>query len=83
MFKIVIVILFSLLTFSESHLRFRESHEYWFNKWNPIHNDDRKWNYCDYKCLYLENVIKKKDFVEVSLSAFLHDDFSACYVKIG
>lgn len=83
MFNIVIVILLSLFISSESHLRMRENHDYWFNKWNPLHKDDHKWDYCDYKCLYLENLINNKDFVVVSLSAFLHDDFSVCYVKIG
>ncbi len=36
-------------------LRTFESHKYWFNKYNPkyLKDSDSKWDYCDYKCIYL------------------------------
>lgn len=58
------------------------THEYWFLKNNPsAMKGDKKWDYCDLKCLYLEKYYPEKDFVVVVLTAKLHDTFAACYVK--
>lgn len=58
------------------------THDYWFNKDNPIaRGSDADWNYCDLKCLYLEKYYPDKDFVVLVLTAPLRDTFAACYVK--
>ena len=46
-----------------------------------VTDNDRKWNYCDLKCLYLENY-SDQDFVVISFKEHgYRPDFAACYVK--
>lgn len=58
-------------------------HLYWFERDSPTPSSpsDKNWNYCDEKCLYLENYSKGKDFVVVKFSERFKHPFSACYVK--
>lgn len=59
-----------------------QAHQYWFNKDNPVVNgNDKNWDFCDLKCLYLQHYAQDKDFVVVVLTAPFHDTFAACYVK--
>lgn len=59
-------------------------HDYWFNKNHPKYaRDDDRWDYCDYKCLSMENMVADKDFIVVVFTAPLKETFSACYVKAG
>ena len=61
----------------QSGISFQLRHNYWFNKDHPNYhnNNDDKWSYCDYKCLYLENYASNKDFVVVKMSAWMKETF--------
>lgn len=77
-------IIINISTLSLRHDLTSNSHQYWFMKNNPIEQgDDYSWNYCDLKCIYLENYYPDKDFVVVVFSALFHDTFAACYIKNG
>lgn len=59
-------------------------HQYWFNMDHPKYKgNDNGWDYCDYKCITLEELKPSKDFVVVVLSATFKATFSVCYVKSG
>lgn len=81
----IIPIFITILAVVHGHLQLRQNHDYWFNRWIPANNggNDNSWDYCDYKCLYMETLINNKDFVVVVLTAPLKEKFSACYIKIG
>ena len=65
----------------------RDNHDYWFTAGRKsaetgIAYADVAWNYCDYKCLYLESLYPNNDFYIVNFKdAFYKPNFSACYVK--
>ncbi len=71
--KAVIALLFIVALSQAKSLR----HEWWYDLKNGI--TDYLWNFCDYKCLYLENYAQGKDFVVVELEDT--KDFWQCYVK--
>lgn len=60
-------------------------HSYWFEKGQPSlnNNNDDQWDYCDEKCLALEDLSKGKDFVVVKFHERWKQPFAACYVKSG
>ena len=83
--KLLLVLAVFIASALSLHIRDAQSHKYWFNKHHPNYHSgkDSKWDYCDYKCVYLETLINNKDFVVITFTAPLKEVFSACYVKVG
>lgn len=77
-----VCMIIALLLIIDSALALTLHHQYWFEKDSPINGTtDKNWNYCDEKCLYLENYSKGKDFVVIKFSERFKYPFAACYVK--
>lgn len=81
-------IFFVLALFFLGRSRFiHSSHEYWFtggkkSAETKIPFTDVAWNYCDYKCLYLEQLEPNYDFFIVNFKGTSKiPDFSACYAQ--
>ena len=77
-------ITFFLIIVITAHLTIspKAYHEYWFQMYSPkVAGNSSRWNYCNLKCLYLENYAHNTDFVVVTFTNPLRDTFSACYVK--
>ena len=82
--KLVLVLALVMLASS----RFvRENHDYWLTAGRkPAETNvpfvDVAWNYCDYKCLYLESIETNYDFYVVNFKDVIYKpNFSACYAK--
>ena len=81
------VLLLALLVLFATAKYTRASHEYWYTAAKStattgIPYADISWNYCDLKCLYLENLYEGKDFVVINFEeAAYKPNFAACYVR--
>ncbi|CAM6006378.1 unnamed protein product [Sphagnum balticum] len=64
-----------------------QNHQYWYTAGlSPVKTGvsgaDIAWNYCDLKCLYLEQYNPGKDFVVISFTqSIIQPNFAACYVQ--
>jgi hypothetical protein len=66
----VLLVLIALLAFASASF-LRTSHNYWYVSQKAIVKtgaplSDSAWNYCDYKCLYLERYYNAFDFVFIT-----------------
>lgn len=83
----VIILLVALLALGSCSLT--RNHQTWYTASRSIALSglpyaDSAWNYCDFKCTYLEKYYPGKDFVVIPFSAgSLSPNFAACYVATG
>ena len=84
-----ILLLLFLITLSVAKY-IRQNHDYWYtagknSATQKVPYVDYAWNYCDKKCLYLQNYVDKtvtSKFVVLQFTASsLKPDFAACYAK--
>ena len=79
----LLIILLPLL----SALHLRPTHQYWYlaskkKAETNVPYADVGWNYCDYKCLYLEELYPNIDFYIVNFKDTRGEPkFAACYAK--
>ena len=67
MLKLVLLVIFGLLLFSADALHL--NHDSWDNTMGDLSRiSDVLWNYCDFKCLYLETYYPEYDFVALIFS---------------
>lgn len=65
----------------------RDNHDYWYtvnrkSAETGVPYADVAWNYCDLKCLYMENLKSGTDFYVVNFKdAWYKPNFSVCYAK--
>lgn len=88
MSKLILIAAVLLIAVNCNFLR---SHNYWYTATKSLITtgvpfSDYPWNYCDDKCLYLENYIPAgsvyDDMVVISFTeAAYKGDFAACYVR--
>lgn len=80
-----VILLLALATFASCG--FLRSHDYWYTAQRAVVATgapfaDVAWNYCDFKCLYLEKYYPANDFVFMVFSqSAITPNFGACYVK--
>jgi hypothetical protein len=82
------LVIFLLFWASQQVLSVDFSHNYWFLKYQNTSGDvfvkskqEKVWNFCDLRCLYLENYVDE-DFVVIHFGEPAYrPDFAACYVK--
>lgn len=72
-----------ILTFSIFLHGRKLDHKFWLTTPKAtIGITDRAWNYCDEKCLYLENYVEDTDFVVIYFKDIaFKPNFAACYAK--
>ena len=81
------LLLFSLVIAMAHSYHMRLVHQYWESAGRAIAETgipyiDMGWNYCDYKCINLENLYPGIDFYVVNFGdSSHHPSFSACYGK--
>ncbi len=85
--KLLVLVMLVCMTFAKY---IRQNHDYWYTagKSAAVKNVaylDYAWNYCDKKCLYLQNYVDKSSTFTFTVIDFkasaLKADFSACYAK--
>lgn len=80
-------LLLSIFIFVSCSKYQKVGHKYWYTAPKKpaatgIPFADVAWNYCDLKCLYLENYYPNTDFVVINFEeAAYKPNFAACYVR--